>query len=64
MLNIKNPTAPGRAAMGSEIHSWGADGSDSTTTTQAIKKILARVSVSEHVALVIAGHAGFLREAR
>jgi hypothetical protein len=64
MPKMKNPTAPGRASMGSEIHSWGADGSDSTTTAQAIKKILARVSVSEHVALVIAAHAGLLQEGR
>lgn len=63
-LEKLNPTAPGRATMGSEIHSWGADGSDLTTTTLVIKKIMARVSVSPSLALAMAGHAGLLREAR
>jgi hypothetical protein len=59
-----NPAAPARAHAGSEMQSWAACGSDTTTTVFAIKKILARVAVSQSLALVIAGHAGLLREAR
>lgn len=35
-----------------------------TTTALALKQIFRRVAVSEPVALVIAAHAGLLREAR
>ncbi|MBN9454289.1 MAG: hypothetical protein J0I42_20320 [Bosea sp.] len=35
-----------------------------TTTALALKRILSRVAVSPSVALVIAGHAGLLKEAR
>ena len=64
MLKMKNPTAPGRATMGSEIQSWAAHGSDLNTAALALKVVFRRVAVSEPVALVIAGHAGLLREAR
>lgn len=65
MAKKLNPATPGRALTGSgTLISSAAIDFHPTTTAIAIKKILARVSVSEHVALVMAGHAGFLREAR
>lgn len=63
-LEKLNPATPGRALTGSEMQSWAAAHSDNTTTALALKRILARVAVSEPVALVIAAHAGLLREAR
>lgn len=59
-----NPAAPCRAHAGSEMQSWAATHLDHTTTALALKKILARVTVSPSVALVIAAHAGLLPEAR
>lgn len=57
--------AAGQSGTGLGISlSCAASNSDCNTTAHAIKKILARVSVSEPVALVIAAHAGLLREAR
>jgi len=61
----QNPAAPARAHAGSGnlISSAAIDFHPNTTAT-AIKKILARVAVSPSVALVIAGHAGLVKEAR
>ncbi|AMJ63060.1 hypothetical protein [Bosea sp. PAMC 26642] len=60
-----NPKAPCRAAKGSGTSiSSPAINSDNITTALALKRILARVTVSPSVALVIAAHAGFLPEGR
>jgi hypothetical protein len=62
---MMNPTTPGKAFMGSGIQiSSAAIDPDNSTAALAIKRILARVAVSEPVALVIARHAGLIREAR
>ncbi|CAH1656737.1 conserved hypothetical protein [Hyphomicrobiales bacterium] len=64
-LEKLNPAAPCRAHAGSgDLISSAAIDFHPTTTVFAIKKILARVSVSEPVALIIAAHAGLLREGR
>lgn len=64
-LTNSNPATPARALTGFGTSlSSAASNSDHTTTAIAIKKILSRVAVSEHVALVIAAHAGLLREVR
>jgi hypothetical protein len=64
-LEKRNPTTPARALIGfgSQISSPAIE-PDHITTAFALKKILSRVAVSEPVALVIAAHAGLLREAR
>jgi hypothetical protein len=57
--------AAGQSGTGLGISlSSAASNSDHITTAFAIKKILARVAVSQSLALVIAAHAGLLREAR
>lgn len=64
-LETLNPTAPGKASMGSgNLISSAAIDFHPTTTALALKRILNRVAVSPSVALVIADHAGLLREAR
>lgn len=63
-LNEMRP-ATGQSGTGLGISlSSAASNSEHSITAFAIKKILARVSVSEDVALVIAAHAGLLKEAR
>ena len=59
-----NPAAPCRAHAGSEMQSWAATHSEFNTTALALKRILSRVAVSPSVALVIAAHAGLLKEGR
>ena len=61
----KNPTAPGKARMGSGSQITAAiDSPENTTTRLALKKIMARVAVSESVALLLAGHAIAVDRAR
>jgi len=64
-LQNRNPVKPVSAltGLGGIAFLAGSD-TEHTTTAAAIKKILTRVAVSEPVALVIARHAGLIREAR
>jgi hypothetical protein len=59
-----NPASALAGAAGSEFANLTGCSSDFTTTALALKKILTRVAVSPSVALVIAVHAGLLREVR
>lgn len=59
-----NPASALTGAAGSEFANLTGCSSDFTTTALALKKILARVTVSPSVALVIAAHAGLLSEVR
>ncbi|MBN9440699.1 hypothetical protein [Bosea sp. (in: a-proteobacteria)] len=66
-LEKLNPmTPPARASLigsGNLISSAAID-FHPTTTALALKRIYARVAVSEPVALLMARHAGLIREAR
>lgn len=60
-----NPTAPCRASVRSgNMISSAAINPDNITAALALKQIYERVAVSEPVALVIAAHAGLLKEVR
>jgi len=60
-----NPAAPGRALAGSgDWISSAAIDFHPNTTALALQQILRRVAISPSVALVLAEHAGILREAR
>ncbi|MNL87307.1 hypothetical protein D3C87_2163990 [compost metagenome] len=59
-----NPARALAGAAGSEMQSWAATHSEFNTTALALKRILSRVAVSPSVALVIAAHAGLLKEGR
>jgi hypothetical protein len=64
-LEKLNPAAPCRALAGSgSLISSAAINPDNITTALVLKKILGRVAVSPSVALIMAKHAGLLREAR
>jgi hypothetical protein len=64
-LETMNPTTPGRAVIGFGVsQSSAACVPEHITISLALKQIRQRVSVSEAVALLIAGHAGLIREAR
>lgn len=63
-LETTNPARPVSALAGSGFAGLAGCDLDHTTANLAIKKILDRVAVSEALALVIAGHAGLLKEAR
>jgi hypothetical protein len=63
-LNEMRPAA-GQSGTGLGISlSSAASNSDNIITIVAIKKILSRVAVSEPVALIMARHAGLIREVR
>jgi hypothetical protein len=66
-LEMMNPTTPvlagGVIGSGNSICS-AAINPDHITTALALKKIFTRVAVSEPVALIMARHAGLIREAR
>lgn len=62
-LEKLNPATGAKAVAGSIAFLAGCN-SDHIITTLALKRIYSRVAVSQNVALVIAAHAGLLREVR
>jgi hypothetical protein len=64
-LEKLNPATPARALTGSgNLISSAAIDFHPITTALALKQIYARVAVSEPVAVLMAQHAGLLREVR
>lgn len=58
MAKKQNPTAPGKASMGSEIAYLAGSDLDLTTASVAINRLRARYGFSGSVALLIVGLAG------
>lgn len=63
-LNPMTPALAGGVIGSGNLISSAAINPDSTTTALALKQIYSRVAVSEPVALIIARHAGLLKEGR
>ncbi|PZN97775.1 MAG: hypothetical protein DCF30_15850 [Hyphomicrobiales bacterium] len=64
-LEKMNPTTPARAFIGFGVsQSYAACDLEHITISLALKQIRERVAVSEPVALIMAQHAGLIREAR